>query len=339
MCIHIPFKCNGLKKLKWVWGKRSEIFCPWKSSFMKDWNQIKYMLLCELYIKTKLKLLAVIKYCGSRFTCAGLIFRSLCIVHLFLRSTRRQIQALLLWVPRRHDSVLVEMEREVNALCYGVSKFSSLEPGGTFLPLIGSKARASSHRNTAMQAALCPFRGFAETQGSKSQMSLSSFGSFSASGAATLRTPDCSSALGLYVPSVCLFFFTTQNSQARTAKTMARTPKVTVGATIAAMFGPTVVLLECVTLATVVLFPHAGLLLSISSKTLPTTAPGMTGTSGDAAISSRDRQGQVRADWGLGASAWGHFIESSGHCEDLLHSLSSWWYIMIFDVAVLRWSK
>lgn len=169
-------------------------------------------------------------------------------------------------------------------------------------------------------------------------MSLSSFGSFSASGAATLRTPDCSSALGLYVPSVCLFFFTTQNSQARTAKTMARTPKVTVGATIAAMFGPPVVLLERVSLGTVE-FPHVGLLLRISSKTLPTTAPGMTGTSGHAAISSCDRQGQVRADWGLGASAWGHFIESSGYCEDLLHSLSSWWYIMIFDLAVLRWSK
>lgn len=69
-------------------------------------------------------------------------------------------------------------------------------------------------------------------------MSLSSFGNFSMSGAATLRVPDCSSALGLYVPSVCLFFFTTQKSQPRTAKTMARTPRVTVGATIAAMFGP-----------------------------------------------------------------------------------------------------
>lgn len=86
-------------------------------------------------------------------------------------------------------------------------------------------------------------------QAPKSQMSLSSFGNFSASGAATLRTPDCSSALGLYVPSVCLFFFTTQNSQARTAKTMARTPRVTVGATIAAMLGPVVLLLECVSLA------------------------------------------------------------------------------------------
>lgn len=73
---------------------------------------------------------------------------------------------------------------------------------------------------------------------SESQMSLSSLGNFSASGAATLQAPDCSSALGLYVPSVCLFFFTTQNSQARTAKTMARTPRMTVGATIAAMLGP-----------------------------------------------------------------------------------------------------
>lgn len=69
-------------------------------------------------------------------------------------------------------------------------------------------------------------------------MSLSSFGNFSASGAATLLAPDCSSALGLYVPSVCLFFFTTQKSQARTASTMATTPRVTMGATIAAMLGP-----------------------------------------------------------------------------------------------------
>ncbi|KAG7243459.1 hypothetical protein INR49_011015 [Caranx melampygus] len=60
----------------------------------------------------------------------------------------------------------------------------------------------------------------------------------SASGAATLLAPDCSSALGLYVPSVCLFFFTTQKSQPRTASTMASTPRVTVGATMAAMLGP-----------------------------------------------------------------------------------------------------
>lgn len=65
------------------------------------------------------------------------------------------------------------------------------------------------------------------------QMSLSSFGNLSASGATTLLAPDCSSALGLYVPSVCLFFFTTQRSQATTARTMARTPRMTVGTTIA----------------------------------------------------------------------------------------------------------
>lgn len=72
----------------------------------------------------------------------------------------------------------------------------------------------------------------------KPQMSLSSFGNFSASGAVTLRAPDCSSALGLYVPSVCLFFFTTQNSQTRKAETKTSTPRVTVGATMAAMLGP-----------------------------------------------------------------------------------------------------
>lgn len=79
---------------------------------------------------------------------------------------------------------------------------------------------------------------FVQTLSTSFQISLSSFGNFSASGAATQLTPDCSSALGLYVPSVCLFFFTTQKSQARTAKTMARTPRMTVGATIAAMSGP-----------------------------------------------------------------------------------------------------
>lgn len=72
----------------------------------------------------------------------------------------------------------------------------------------------------------------------KFQMSLSSFGNFSASGAAMQLAPDCSSALGLYVPSVCLFFFTTQRSQARTADAMATTPRTTVGATIAAMLSP-----------------------------------------------------------------------------------------------------
>ena len=65
-----------------------------------------------------------------------------------------------------------------------------------------------------------------------SQMSLSSFSSFSTSGATMLLASDCSSALGLYVPSVCLFFFT------RTAATTATTPKMTVGATIAAMLTP-----------------------------------------------------------------------------------------------------
>lgn len=85
-------------------------------------------------------------------------------------------------------------------------------------------------------------------------MSLSSFGNFRTSGAATPRAPDCSSALGLYVPSVCLLFFTTQKSQPSTANTMARTPSVTVGATMAAMLGPTV-LLEPVSLAGVVEFP------------------------------------------------------------------------------------
>lgn len=72
----------------------------------------------------------------------------------------------------------------------------------------------------------------------KFQMSLSSFGNFRASGAAVQLVPDCSSALGLYVPSVCLFFLTTKKSQARTARAMTTTATVTVGATIAAMLIP-----------------------------------------------------------------------------------------------------
>lgn len=69
-------------------------------------------------------------------------------------------------------------------------------------------------------------------------MSRSSFGSFSACVAATQLTPDCSSALGWYVPSVCLFFFTTQKSHARTAKAITRTTRITVGTTMATMLGP-----------------------------------------------------------------------------------------------------
>lgn len=69
-------------------------------------------------------------------------------------------------------------------------------------------------------------------------ISRSSFGSFSACVAATQLTPDCSSALGRYVPSVCLFFFTTQKSHARTAEAITRTTRITVGTTMATMLGP-----------------------------------------------------------------------------------------------------
>ncbi|TNN70337.1 Tubulin beta-7 chain [Liparis tanakae] len=69
-------------------------------------------------------------------------------------------------------------------------------------------------------------------------------------------------------------------SQPSTANTMARTPSVTVGATIAAMLGP------CKWKVT-------GLLLSTNSKTLLTKTPGMTSTSRHAAISTRDQQGKV----------------------------------------------
>lgn len=69
-------------------------------------------------------------------------------------------------------------------------------------------------------------------------ISRSSFGNFSACGAVTQLTPDCSSALGRYVPSVCLFFFTTQKSHTRTAEAIARTTRMTVGTTMATMLGP-----------------------------------------------------------------------------------------------------
>lgn len=113
-------------------------------------------------------------------------------------------------------------------------------------------------------------------------MSLSSLGSFSASSAATLRAPDCSSALGMYVPSVCLFFLTTQKSQPRTARIMTKTPTVTVGATMAAMLGP-VGSVELELFGMKVEFPHTGSVLSRSSKMLLTTTPGVAGTSGHVA--------------------------------------------------------
>lgn len=56
--------------------------------------------------------------------------------------------------------------------------------------------------------------------------------------------------------------------------------------------------------------PHTGLLLSTSSKTLPTTDPGMASTSGHTAISTRDQQGQYGADRDCRASALVHFIRS-----------------------------
>lgn len=155
-------------------------------------------------------------------------------------------------------------------------------------------------------------------------MSLSSFGNLSASGVTTLLAPDCSSALGLYVPSVCLFFFTTQRSQARTARTMTRTPRMTVGATIAAMLGPVVLVGWLVFLREGYVFcPHTGLLLSTSSKTLPTITPGMVNTSGHAAIATRDQQGQARAEWDFGASARVHFIRSNVQCGTLSPSFNS----------------
>lgn len=159
---------------------------------------------------SKLKLLVVIKYWSSRFICAEETLKSSLKCSLVFLKSFGSIDPGAL----RNRSVLVE------------------EPAQTFLSLIRSWWRASSHSARS----LCFLSGVFVS--ARSQMSLSSFGSFSASGATTLLAPDCSSALGLYVPSVCLFFFTTQKSQARTAATMIRTPKMTVGATIAAMLTP-----------------------------------------------------------------------------------------------------
>lgn len=69
--------------------------------------------------------------------------------------------------------------------------------------------------------------------------------------------------------------------------------------------------------------PHTGLLLSTSSKTLPTTIPGVASTSGQAAISTRDQRAKVRADRDLWASAWVHVIGSNIHCEDPLFPLNN----------------
>lgn len=220
------------------------------------------------------------------------------------------------------------MERQENASCCTVSKIA-------LCPLLNletvfsqwSSPNLRSHRKAAVQV----FAACVLTRCStKPQMSLSSFGNFSASGAAMLHAPDCSSALGLYVPSVCLFFLTTQNNQTRKAETIASTPKVTVGATMAAMLGP-VVLLDWVSLALKVIFPHTGLLLSTSSKTLPTTAPGMVSTSRHAAISTRDQQGQMGADWYSRGISLGPFHSQTAavriYCLHLnsLHPTASRW--------------
>lgn len=68
-------------------------------------------------------------------------------------------------------------------------------------------------------------------------MRRSSLGSLRASGAWTLRAPDCSSLLGRYVPSVCLLFFTRSTTATATPASSSR-PRITVGATMAGMLGP-----------------------------------------------------------------------------------------------------
>lgn len=157
---------------------------------------------------------------------------------MFLKVREKSLWALLFGLPSKNNSVLVDMERQENASCCTVSKISLcplLNLETVFSQWSSPNLRASSHRKAAVQV----FAACVLTRCStKPQMSLSSFGNFSASGAAMLRAPDCSSALGLYVPSVCLFFLTTQNNQTRKAETIASTPKVTVGATMAAMLGP-----------------------------------------------------------------------------------------------------
>lgn len=70
------------------------------------------------------------------------------------------------------------------------------------------------------------------------QISLSSLGSLRASGVSTPRVPVCSSELGRYVPSVCLFFFTTQNRNTRIAVKIVNAPRTTVGTTMATILGP-----------------------------------------------------------------------------------------------------
>lgn len=63
--------------------------------------------------------------------------------------------------------------------------------------------------------------------------------------------------------------------------------------------------------------PQTGLLLTTSSKTLPTTTPGMTITSGHAAISTGSQRSQVGADLDLVASTLAHLRSSSIHSVDV----------------------
>ena len=73
--------------------------------------------------------------------------------------------------------------------------------------------------------------------------------------------------------------------------------------------------------------PHAGSLLSSSSKTLPATAPGMVSTSGYASISSRGPSAGRRGTSGhqLGPMASGHWV-------DMLSSWNSWRHIIVSNV-------
>lgn len=79
--------------------------------------------------------------------------------------------------------------------------------------------------------------------------------------------------------------------------------------------------------------PNTGLLLSTSSKTLLTKTPGVTSTSGHAAISPRGKQGKVRADSGVGGLSSGpfHWVQHSLRGFNA-HLKNSWRHITVGNI-------
>lgn len=158
------------------------------------------------------------------------------------------------------------------------------------------------------------------------QISLSSLGSLRASGASTLLAPVCSSALGRYVPSVCLFFFTTQKRNTRTAVKIANNPSTTVGTTMATILGPVLSGEDVVKLDIVEFSPCAKTFLTSSSRKLPANSPTCRIISGTGSIctSTLNQKGlMLRVGWrrAINKSCPGSKNKNSPIC--LLRAVSS----------------